>query len=201
MNTTTTIKILIIDDHQVIVDGLRSVIMRDPRMVVVGSAPSLARGLALLQELRPQVTLLDIRLADASGISVVEKVREAAPNQVLIVLTGFGMGLKEDALRAGANAFLSKEFASDKILRTIKQHLLLGDESSEGAEALSSREREIAGLAASGKTNPEIAELLGVSVNTVKTHLSNIMAKLGVSGRVAMALEWEKAGRANHSNG
>ena len=92
------IKIIIIDDHQVIVDGLRSVLLSDKTLAVVGSAPSLARGLALVVEHQPDVIILDIRLADVSGITVVEQARKKAPGALIIVLTGFGTALKDDAL-------------------------------------------------------------------------------------------------------
>jgi DNA-binding NarL/FixJ family response regulator len=194
------IKIVIIDDHQMIVDGLKSVLMADPALRVVGSAPSLARGLALIQEHNPDVIILDIRLSDVSGTTVVERTRRLSPSSVIVVLTGFGTSLREDSLRAGADIFLSKESASDTIVRTIRQSVLLPDQTIDRSEALSSREREVAALAAGGKSNPEIAELLGVSVNTVKTHLSHVMAKLGVGGRVALALAWKKRNDMAHNS-
>lgn len=175
-----------------IVDGVRSVLMADPSMQVVASAPSLSRGLTLIQEHDPDVIVLDIRLTDVSGVAVVERTRRMAPRSAIIVLTGFGTGLRDDCMRAGADAFLSKESASDAIVRTIRQ-MVPGSESSwRSSEALSPREREIAALVAGGKSNPEIADALGVSVNTVKTHLSHVMAKMAVGGRVTLALEWRK---------
>jgi NarL family two-component system response regulator LiaR len=186
------IKIVIIDDHQMIVDGLKSVLMADPALRVIGSAPSLSRGLSLIQEHDPDVIILDIRLTDVSGISVVERTRRVSSRAIIIVLTGFGVSLREESLRAGADVFLSKETASDVIVRTIRQSVAVHDPTWTSREALSPREREIAALAAGGKSNPEIASLLGVSINTVKTHLSHVMAKMGVAGRVALALEWKK---------
>jgi DNA-binding NarL/FixJ family response regulator len=186
------IKILIVDDHQMIVDGLKSVLMADPALRVVGSAPSLSRGLSLIEEHDPDVIILDIRLSDVSGVTVVERARSLSSRAVIIVLTGFGLTLREDSLRAGADVFLSKETASDVIVRTIRQSVAVHDPTWTSKEALSPREREIAALAAGGKSNPEIAGLLGVSINTVKTHLSHVMAKMGVGGRVALALEWKR---------
>lgn len=186
------IKIIIIDDHQVIVDGLRSVLMNDPALVVVGSAPTLARGMALIHEHNPDVVILDIRLADVSGVTVVERARRATPDAVIIVLTGFGTPLREECLQAGADAFLCKETASDAILRTIRQSVSVPQHRDASRDALSPRENEIATLAADGKSNPEIAVALGLSVNTVKTHLSHAMTKLGVNGRVSLALEWKR---------
>src|SRR5579862_1203891 len=114
------IKIVIIDDHQMVVDGLRSVLMADRALQIVGSAPSLSRGLALVQEHSPDVVILDLRLSDVSGVTVVERMRRAAVHSMIIVLTGFGMALKEASLKAGADAFLSKEAASDVIVRMIR---------------------------------------------------------------------------------
>ncbi len=197
------IKIIIIDDHQMIVDGLKSVFLADPSMRVVGSAPSLSRGLALIQEHDPDVIILDIRLADVSGVSVVERTRRVSARSTIIVLTGFGTNLREDCILAGADAFLSKEVASDAIMRTIRQAMSVPDTPWVGTGVLSPREREIAALAAGGKTNPEIAVLLGVSINTVKTHLGHVMSKMGVGGRVALALEWKRRNETNdiHSIG
>jgi len=188
------IKVIIIDDHQVIVDGLKSVLMADPALHVVGSAPSLARGLGLVSEHHPDVILLDMRLADVSGVSVVERTRRAAPHAIIVVLTGFGMGLRDDSMQAGADAFLSKESASDSIVRTIRQLVALPDRAEAGLVPLSQREREIAALVAAGKSNPEIAQLLDISINTVKTHLASVMSKMSVGGRVELALEWQKRG-------
>jgi DNA-binding NarL/FixJ family response regulator len=193
------VKIVIIDDHPMVVDGLKSVLMADGSLNVVGSSPSLARGLALIQEYSPDVVILDMRLNDASGISVVERTRRISASCALIVLTGFGASLRDECMRAGADAYLSKEMASDTIVRTIRQLVPVPETSLLRPDSLSAREREVAALAASGKSNPEIAELLGVSVNTVKTHLSHIMAKLGVNGRVALALTWKDRGETSNS--
>lgn len=176
-------RIIIVDDHAVVAAGLTNVLEKDPALNVVATAMSAREGLRLSKALSPDVILLDMRLPDANGPTIVAKFREACPSSRIIVLTGYGDSMKDDALRFGADDFLTKELASERLIAAVG-----GGQSPNAAwKLLSEREREVCQLAAAGSSNIQIAESLSVSPNTVKTHLAHAMEKLGVRNRTELS--------------
>ncbi|HVL38165.1 MAG TPA: response regulator transcription factor [Fimbriimonadaceae bacterium] len=189
------IRCLIIDDHAIVSEGLQRILEIDYRIKVVGKAATAAEGLQLTTELQPEVILLDLRLPDASGLEQIRRLKTVCPKSRVIVLTGYGSGAREEAMRLGADEFLTKELASDVITQTILSLFpeYAGPQPRPGM--LSERERQLAELAARGLSNDEIADKLAISRNTVKTHLGNIFDKLGVRDRVELVVKWRELNR------
>jgi DNA-binding NarL/FixJ family response regulator len=110
----------------------------------------------------------------------------------VIVLTGYAGKVRDDAYRAGADGFLSKGVAPDEIISEIRKHFPAAARESEGPR-LSERERQVAQMIAEGLSNQEIADRMCVSLHTVKTHVSRILAKLGMRDRVSIAIHWRES--------
>jgi DNA-binding NarL/FixJ family response regulator len=183
------IRVAIVDDHKVVVTGLKGILEFDGRIRVVGTAFDLAGGKKLLAEHSPDVLVLDARMPDSRGLVEIPDLRRLSPSTRVLVLTGYGDVALQQALSFGADALLTKELASDVIVDTIcgwfpsvSTHSPL--------ENLSEREKEVGRLAASGLTNKEIAEKLFISVNTIKTHLARVLEKLEVRDRTELARKW-----------
>lgn len=194
MSVSRPIRVLVVDDHPVVRQGLQAVIGDEPGMVVVGEAGNAREALALYRELRPDVVLLDLRLPDGDGVEVIRAIRSLAPQARVAVLSTYGD--HEDirgALAAGALGYLQKGAQRDDLLEAIRRvergekalplDILERAVDAMGTEALTEREREILRLVAEGLQNPKIAERLGVSLATVKTHLHHILSKLGARDR------------------
>jgi DNA-binding NarL/FixJ family response regulator len=136
--------------------------------------------------------VLDLRLPDIDGFGGITKVKSLCPNAKVVAMTGYGKTAKAGALRNGADAFLTKELASDTIMQTIVELFPIMGGKKEEAGALSQREIDVARLVASGMSNNEVARALCVSKNTVKTHLANVLRKLKCRDRVSLALYWRQ---------
>lgn len=186
------IRALIVDDHEIVIEGMARVLALDGRVEVLWRAGSLAEAEAMTKAIDPDVVLVDLRLPDSRGYSAVGVVKELYPDAKIVAITGYGKAASSEARRLGADAFLSKELASDVIAQTIVNLFPDMEGSAEISEGLSSRELEIAHLAAAGLTNPEIAKSLCISTNTVKTHLANAMRKLDVRNRLGLSLYFRK---------
>ncbi len=199
MSDEHAIRVLLVDDHPVILEGLHALLSRAPRMRVVAQADSGAGVLQAFAVHRPDVTLLDLGLPDMSGVEVIERVRARDPRARFLVLTM--RGGSEDiylAVRAGCRGYLLKNARREELLRAIEtvhaggRHFpdaiarRLADRRRE--DELTDREREVLGLLVAGLRDKEIARNTGVSVTTVKTHLRNIHGKLGVSSRTQAIL-------------
>jgi two-component system NarL family response regulator len=194
------IRVMIVDDHKVVRVGLRTMIEREPDMVVVAEAEDRASTLAAHAAAHPDVILLDLRLPDVHGAELIALIRERDPQAKIIVLTSFDAS--EDifrAVKAGARSYLLKGTFPDGILEQAIRSVHAGHRMipSEIAERLADRvsepsltPREIAvlELVAKGLSNREIGAALSTSAGTVKTHLERIYAKLGVGDRTAAAL-------------
>lgn len=193
-----SVRVLVIDDHPIVRQGIVSLVAADDALELVGEAASVEEGIRRCLELRPQVVLLDLRLGAASGVDVVLAVRPAAPEVRFVVFTTYDDD--EDAyraLRAGAQGYLLKDSFVDEIVelvvavaagetripRALAERLAERDQ----PIALSAREREVLELVAKGLSNREIGETLGISEGTVKTHVVRILAKLEVSDRTEAA--------------
>jgi len=200
------IKVLLVDDHQVVRRGLRTFLEVQDDIQVVGEAADGAEGVARAQELKPDIVLMDIKMPGMDGIDALRKLRELAnPARVLIVTSFTEQRTVIPALRAGAAGYVYKDVDPDALAGAIRSvhagHILLQPEvadallSQEEANSgqgrggsLTEREREVLGLIADGRSNREIARALVLSEKTVKTHVSNILMKLDLADRTQAAL-------------
>jgi DNA-binding NarL/FixJ family response regulator len=188
------IRILIADDHPLLREGVIAVIAQQPDMEIAGEAASGPEAVEAHRKLHPDVTLLDLRMPEMSGVEVLTAIRGESPFARVIILTTYaGDAQAVAALRAGASAYLLKSALRRELLDTIRavhagrRHLPLEMASAIalGAidEALSEREISVLQFAASGNSNKRIAAKLSVSEETVKGHMKNIFAKLRVTDR------------------
>jgi DNA-binding NarL/FixJ family response regulator len=200
------IKVLLVDDHQVVRRGLRTFLEVQDDIQVVGEAADGAEGVARAEELKPDIVLMDIKMPGMDGIDALRKLRELAnPARVLIVTSFTEQRTVIPALRAGAAGYVYKDVDPDALAGAIRSvhagHILLQPEvadallSQEDANSgqgrggsLTEREREVLGLIADGRSNREIARALVLSEKTVKTHVSNILMKLDLADRTQAAL-------------
>ena len=201
-----TIKVLLVDDHQVVRRGLRTFLEVQDDIEVVGEAADGAEGVARTEELRPDVVLMDIKMPGTDGIEALRKLRELAnPAKVLIVTSFTEQRTVVPALRAGASGYVYKDVDPDALAGAIRSvhagHVLLQpevagallaqDDAGSGTgrgSTLTEREREVLGLIADGRSNREIARALVLSEKTVKTHVSNILMKLDLADRTQAAV-------------
>lgn len=173
---------MIIDDHAVVIEGIERILQVDGRAEVISRTKSLREAKIALGRLNPDVVLLDLRLPDSQGVATVAAVRACCPHSRLIVLTSSGRENEAEALKAGADAFLQKETASDAIIATIAR-FFPEMESDRLRSPLTLREAEVARLAGEGMTNAEIGKSLYISEETVRTHMAHILNKLGMRRR------------------
>ena len=198
-----TIRILIVDDHSVVRQGLRMFLSLDPELEVVGEAADGAEALKKAHELKPDVVLMDLLMPVMDGITAIGIIRRELPDTEVIALTS----VLEDssvigAVRAGAIGYLLKDTQADELRRAIKAaangqvqlspkaaaRLMREVRAPESPETLTERETEVLRLLAQGKSNKEVAQLLTIGEKTVKTHVSSILSKLGVPSRTQAAL-------------
>ena len=183
---------LLVDDHEIVLEGIERILSLDGRVEVVGRARSLSEAQVFLEDIAPDVVVLDLRLPDIDGFGGITRVKALCPRAKVVAMTGYGRTAKAGALRNGADAFLTKELASDTIMQTIVELFpIVGGKKEEGG-ALSQREIDVARLVAAGMSNNEVARALCVSKNTVKTHLANVLRKLKCRDRVSLALYWRQ---------
>ncbi|WP_395359931.1 response regulator [Streptomyces sp. YH02] len=200
------IRVLLVDDHQVVRRGLRTFLEVQDDIEVVGEASDGAEGVARAEELRPDVVLMDVKMPGTDGIEALKRLRELDnPAKVLIVTSFTEQRTVVPALRAGASGYVYKDIDPDALAGAIRSvhagHILLQpevagallaqDDSHGGTgrgSTLTEREREVLGLIADGRSNREIARALVLSEKTVKTHVSNILMKLDLADRTQAAL-------------
>ncbi|MEU3558372.1 response regulator [Streptomyces fragilis] len=199
------VKVLLVDDHQVVRRGLRTFLEVQDDIEVVGEAADGEEGVARAEELRPDVVLMDVRMPGSDGIEALRRLRSLGnPARVLVVTSFTERRTVVPALRAGATGYLYKDVDPDALAAAIRSvhaghtvlqpevaEVLLSQENGPGegrGGTLTDREREVLGLIADGRSNREIARSLYLSEKTVKTHVSNILMKLDVSDRTQAAL-------------
>ncbi|MEV0731019.1 response regulator transcription factor [Polymorphospora sp. NPDC050346] len=197
------ISLLIVDDHPVVRDGLRSMFSADPRFEVLGEAGDGAEAIAAGERLRPDVILMDLRMPRTDGVvAIKELAKRGVPARVLVLTTYDTDSDVLPAIEAGATGYLLKDAPREELFRAVEAAArgqaalspavatrLMGQVRQPASEPLSQRELEVLELIARGSTNREAAKRLFISEATVKTHLLHVYAKLGVNDRAAAVAE------------
>jgi DNA-binding NarL/FixJ family response regulator len=194
MHDTRAIRILTVDDHQLLREGIAAVLEGQPDMVLVGQASNGREAIESFRQHRPDVTLMDLRMPDMSGIEAITSIRAEFPNARIIVLTTYAGDVQAaGALKAGASGYLLKNLVRKELLETIRvvhmgKRRIPPEIAIEIAEhvaddALTEREIEVLRRVAAGKSNKVIAAELDISEGTVKTHMKSILPKLGANDR------------------
>jgi two-component system response regulator DevR len=200
MSSNKPIRVLIVEDHQIVADGLTALLNGQRDMTVVGNAGSVAESAAAAQEVVPDIVLLDFRLNDGTGADAAAAIRRVVPNAKHIFLT------REDsdvarfaALESGASGFIHKSRAATDVVEAIRKVASGGTLITPSAiatllnrrrqtetqrESLTAREKEVLRLMAEGHSSRDIASKLGISYATVRTHIRSLDAKLGVHSKV-----------------
>jgi DNA-binding NarL/FixJ family response regulator len=195
--TTDQKTVLLVDDHELIRQGLRHAFERDPGFTVVGEAGSVAEAVRLATELKPAVVIMDLRLPDGSGLDATRQLRASMPDVGIVVLTMYaGDDQLFGALEAGASAFVPKNAPSDEVVAAARHAASSPNAftASDLADAmkrrlapsgpqLSPREGQVLRLLADGMSVAGIAKQLYVSESTAKTHISKLYEKLGAGNR------------------
>jgi two-component system, NarL family, response regulator LiaR len=198
-----TIRILLADDHAVVRQGLRMFLSLDPDFEIVGEARDGAEAVRLCRELAPDIVLMDLVMPVMDGLTAIGIIRRETPDSEVIALTSvLDDGSVIGAIRAGAIGYLLKDTDDAELRRAIRAaaagQIQLSPQAAarlvnevrlpEAPETLTDRESEVLRLLAGGLANKEIAAHLGIGDQTVKTHVGNILAKLGVRSRTQAAL-------------
>jgi NarL family two-component system response regulator LiaR len=209
---TDAIRVLVVDDHAVVREGLRTFLSLQDGIEVVGEASDGREAIAAAERLAPDVVLMDLVMPQVDGVQAMRELREQVPGARVIVLTSF---LEDDrllpAIRAGAAGYLLKNVEPSELARAVRTadagealidpavaarlvDALASDHRPE--QPLTAREQDVLDLLGRGYANKRIARELGIAEKTVKTHVSHVLAKLGVSDRTQAALYATRAGRA-----
>ena len=194
MSSKSPIRVFSVDDHPLLREGIAALVNSQPDMALIGQGSTGAEAIQLFREHLPDVTLLDLRLPDMSGIDVLIAIRSQFPEARIIMLTTFEGDVEiQRALQAGARGYLLKNMPPTELLEVIRQvhagkKRIPPEIASQllehmADEVLTEREIEVLRQVADGNRNREIAELLFISEETVKVHIKHIMEKLGASDR------------------
>jgi DNA-binding NarL/FixJ family response regulator len=211
---TSPIRVLIVDDHEIVREGLETLLAEETSVTVVGQATNGAEAVALAASLQPDVILMDLVMPELDGIEATRRIRQAGAASQILVLTSFADDQKvREAIEAGAIGYLLKDVLKADLLRAIQtaaqgkptlhpeaQSYLMRQVSASSPSAsqpnLTERERDVLRLIATGQSNKQIALTLHLTEGTVKGYVSAILAKLGVADRTQAALYAVKHGLA-----
>ncbi len=199
------IKVLLVDDHEMVRLGVSTYLSIQPDIEVVGEASDGQEGVEKALSLRPDVILMDLVMDNMDGITATKEILAQWPQAKIIIVTSYIDDEKVfPAIQAGASGYLLKTSSAQEIAEAVRKTIVgervIEEEVSEKIqnqdyanqyflyEELTNREREVLDLIAQGKSNQEIAEILFITLKTVKTHVSNILAKLGVEDRTQAAI-------------
>ena len=193
---------LIVDDHEVVREGLRLSLSRSPHIRVIGEAPDGATAVALTERRKPNVVIMDVRMPGMDGLEATKQISEQTPDSAVLIFTAYSeRSLLSRGLESGAKGYILKEAPHETLLRAIEK--VAGGETyvdpalmpafftKDREDMLTSREREILKLLADGMSNSDVAGKLYISQETVKSHVRHILTKLEADTRthaVAIAL-------------
>ncbi len=222
MSEEARITVFLLDDHEVVREGLRHLLEAEDDMAVVGEAATATEALARIPDAKPRVAVLDVRLPDGNGVEVCREVRSQNHDIACLMLTSFSDDEAVfDAIMAGASGYVLKEVRGSDLVTDIRKvaagHSLLDPDltsrvmsrmrtqkAEDRSDQLTPQEQRILDLIAQGLTNRQIAEQMYLSEKTVKNYVSNLLAKLGMSRRTeaaVYAVRHESRGRDDRSNG
>jgi len=209
-----TIRVFLVDDHEVVRRGLRDLMDAEEDLDVVGDAATAGMALAGIAATSPDVAVLDVRLPDGNGVEVCREVRARDPRIACLMLTSFSDDeALFDAIMAGAAGYLLKDIKGNDLVDAVRrvaggdslldpsvtgkvlERLRKGDEEDPRLKALSDQERRILALIAEGLTNRQIAERMHLAEKTVKNYVSNLLAKLGMQRRTEAAVFYTQVDR------
>jgi DNA-binding NarL/FixJ family response regulator len=193
-------KIFIVDDHYMVIEGLRSLLQKEAGLEWTGHATNAASCLAYLQQQQPDVILMDINLPDRSGIDLCKEVKEKYPSVFILGLSTFNQeSFISKMMDNGASGYVLKNATKEELLEAIgtvmKGKLFLSLDAAQllrlaankpGAPVITRREKEVLGLIAEGCTNAEIAQRLFVSISTIDTHRKNLLEKFNVRNTASL---------------
>ncbi|MBV8987699.1 MAG: response regulator transcription factor [Solirubrobacterales bacterium] len=197
------IRVMIVDDHPVVRDGLTGMLNADPEFEVIGEADNGADAVRRARALKPDVILMDLRMPELDGVGAIRALAaEGVPTQVLVLTTYDSDTDVRPAIEAGATGYLLKDAPREELLRAVRAAAhgesvlspavasrLIDHVRAPAEDQLSKREREVLELIARGATNRDAAQRLFISEATVKTHLLHVYSKLGVKDRAAAVTE------------
>ena len=201
------IRIAIIDDHEIVRQGIATVLQGDTEFQIVGEAADGETALRVVRETQPDVALVDVRLPEISGIELCYRIQQVSPATRVLILTSYlDANVVRECIRAGAKGFILKDVASTDLRRSIHElmrgaspvdaratrmmvHWLREGPDADMPDRFTLREIEILRLIAEGLTNREIAERLCLSENTVKTYIQGLYQKLDVHNRIEAVMQ------------
>lgn len=211
LSKTGPIRLIVVDDHEIVRLGLRTLLSRYPHLEVVGEAATAAQAVTETARLRPDLVLMDVRLPDGSGLEACRQINQLGLETHLLILTAFADdNLVHEAIFVGAGGYVLKDSNAEGLVRAIEEvaagraildpsvtrrvftrYKDLAEVGAPGAEdrlgQLSGQERKVLALVAEGKTNKEIGAQLGLSDKTIKNYLKHLMDKLQLSRRAQAA--------------
>ncbi|RWX18570.1 response regulator transcription factor [Rhizobium hidalgonense] len=206
MTERPKIKVLLIDNHPLVLDGLKAVLETFDHIEVAGTAGLAQTGLDIARQVQPQVVLMDINMPKLSGIDAIELFRNELPQTRVVMLSMHdSREYISSSVMHGAAGYILKDVSTDEIVSAIETvagggtyfssgvfDALMGEQTEEGGDPLTPRERDTLGLIVAGRSNREIAEALGISSATAETHRKNLKKKLGIAttaGLIRYALD------------
>lgn len=207
--TANTVRVAVVDDHPVVLDGVRLLLRDDPAIRVIGSAPDAAGGLALAEREQPDIVLLDLRLPDALASEVVGRFRKVAASTRILLFTAYREHAALQAtLDAGVDGCLLKDAGGTDLVTAVRKAVhgvgifdpRVGERASSHLKArlydtgLTRREYDVVRQAAAGLTTPEIAAQLGLTRHTTAGYLRNAMRKLGARNRIQLITKASQSG-------
>ncbi|NEJ14840.1 two-component system response regulator MctR [Rhizobium leguminosarum] len=206
MTERPKIRVLLIDNHPLVLDGLKAVLETFDHIEVAGTAGLAQAGLEIGRQVLPQVVLMDINMPKLSGIDAIELFRNELPQARVVMLSMHdSREYISSSVMHGAAGYILKDVSTDEIVSAIETvagggtyfssgvfDALMGERAEEGSAPLTPRERDILGLIVAGRSNKEIAETLGITSATAETHRKNLKKKLGIAttaGLIRYALD------------
>lgn len=203
MSGMPVIRLLLVDDHPIVREGLAAVLSDHPDFQVIGTAGTASEAVSMAHEQRPDVLLLDLELPDGNGADLVPGLLRDLPNLAVLIFTAYDTDDRlRNALRAGAKGYLLKGAPAERIARAVRivhnggiflepnaAAIITGSPATPTTpDELTEREREVLSLVVAGMPNKQIAATLHISERTAKFHLSSLMRKLGASSRAQVAV-------------